>query len=325
MDIHFILGEDESGSGLDGATPINCEGFNPVWGTGLFHDVFEHAHENLPPFDTPETRLTYGGEIAAMGSRFYFCENFTDVCYTLGYFRNGSTGEQHVTNIVSGMMQESCAYDENVWTDSNGVKHVEEGTDADYGRGLPEYPKLPLYQNMWHRTKAIYARENLEVYGYMQRVAVRAYNTCKIELKNKVEIRTLETFSPTKVANLLMWGWLNAQRITPPTYKNTEKLWEFIEDIARLNEVRPKEFSLVFSKVTVSLKSHGRKMRYGWAFEAADPIAINLPRDKKYRLKKALQILGDVGYDVPNDTENDYFNKELRLYLARIRQQKYGY
>jgi hypothetical protein len=49
------------------------DGFNAFWdGRGLFHDVFEHAHEYTNEFFRGTCAMNIGGEIAAMGSLWYF-------------------------------------------------------------------------------------------------------------------------------------------------------------------------------------------------------------------------------------------------------------
>lgn len=51
----------------------DTEGFNAFWdGRGLFHDVFEHAHEFTDRFFRGDAALNIGGEVAAMGSLWYF-------------------------------------------------------------------------------------------------------------------------------------------------------------------------------------------------------------------------------------------------------------
>ena len=53
-------------------TQSGDECFNAFWSaTGIFHDVFEHAHEHSKYF-RGEAALNVGGEMAAMGAMYYF-------------------------------------------------------------------------------------------------------------------------------------------------------------------------------------------------------------------------------------------------------------
>lgn len=48
-------------------------GFNAFWdGRGLFHDVFEHAHEFTDKHFLGESAMNVGGEVAAMGQMWFF-------------------------------------------------------------------------------------------------------------------------------------------------------------------------------------------------------------------------------------------------------------
>lgn len=48
-------------------------GFNAFWdGRGLFHDVFEHAHELTDKHFFGQSAMNIGGEIVAMGSLWYY-------------------------------------------------------------------------------------------------------------------------------------------------------------------------------------------------------------------------------------------------------------
>lgn len=46
--------------------------FNAFWtGDGIFHDVFEHAHEFVDPYFSGDAAQNIGGEVAAMGALWY--------------------------------------------------------------------------------------------------------------------------------------------------------------------------------------------------------------------------------------------------------------
>lgn len=50
-------------------------GFNAFWGgMGIFHDVFEHAHEHTNKYFRGDYAMNIGGEMAAMGAMFYYME-----------------------------------------------------------------------------------------------------------------------------------------------------------------------------------------------------------------------------------------------------------
>lgn len=49
------------------------DGFNAFWsGQGIFHDVFEHAHEHTDKHFRGPFSMNYGGEIAAMGALWFY-------------------------------------------------------------------------------------------------------------------------------------------------------------------------------------------------------------------------------------------------------------
>lgn len=53
--------------------PSGSDGFNAFWdGTGLFHDVFEHAHEHTDKHFKGWFSMNIGGEVAAMGALWFY-------------------------------------------------------------------------------------------------------------------------------------------------------------------------------------------------------------------------------------------------------------
>jgi len=47
--------------------------FNAFWdGVGIFHDVFEHAHEHTDKYFRGDAAMNVGGEMAAMGAMWYY-------------------------------------------------------------------------------------------------------------------------------------------------------------------------------------------------------------------------------------------------------------
>ena len=73
--VSFRMFEDDANGewGLTHADTFNgSEPFNAFWGDmGLFHDVFEHAHEHSR-FYSGEYAMNIGGELAAMGALWYY-------------------------------------------------------------------------------------------------------------------------------------------------------------------------------------------------------------------------------------------------------------
>ncbi len=58
---------------LDGQN--GSDGFNAFWdGMGLFHDVWEHAHEHIDPHFRGQYAMNIGGEMAAMGAMHYYID-----------------------------------------------------------------------------------------------------------------------------------------------------------------------------------------------------------------------------------------------------------
>lgn len=76
VNLRFFQDDANGEYGLAHADTLdhNGDGFNAFWdGTGIFHDVFEHAHEHSEHF-RGSAAMNVGGEMAAMGAFWYFME-----------------------------------------------------------------------------------------------------------------------------------------------------------------------------------------------------------------------------------------------------------
>lgn len=76
VDLRFFNDDANGEWGLAHADTIGREeSFNAFWtGDGIFHDVFEHAHEFVNKYFRDENAMNMGGEVAAMGALWYYLE-----------------------------------------------------------------------------------------------------------------------------------------------------------------------------------------------------------------------------------------------------------
>lgn len=86
-------------------------GFNAFWdGRGIFHDVFEHAHEETNQFFRGyRYALNVGGEVAAMGQLMYYVNR----CGVGNRFENRYTftpSDEGAIRTTFDLMQESISY-----------------------------------------------------------------------------------------------------------------------------------------------------------------------------------------------------------------------
>ena len=85
--------------------PRGADGFNAFYdGQGIFHDVFEHAHEYTDKYFQGEYAMNISGEVAAMGALHFFYD-------TCGFQSRLNSSWNSPSNIIIegtlGMMQEA--------------------------------------------------------------------------------------------------------------------------------------------------------------------------------------------------------------------------
>lgn len=74
VDLRFFCDDANGEWGLAHADTIDIDtGFSAFWdGMGIFHDVFEHAHEHVHKYFRDDAAMNMGGEVAAMGAMWFY-------------------------------------------------------------------------------------------------------------------------------------------------------------------------------------------------------------------------------------------------------------
>lgn len=188
-------------------TQTDDSGFNAFWdGRGLFHDVFEHAHEYTDKHFLGNSAMNIGGEIAAMGSLWYFYS-------TCGFSRR-------MDNPFFGY--QTIAADESALRSTLDMMHenIADGS-AQFGSTLET--SLPVQKECDDQTIEWLAQEHFDrVQSIMPRESdsdAKEYGTI---YKQSV---TLE-----KLQSLYRYGYAMAQKLYPEgLYRNGAIMEDFLQ------------------------------------------------------------------------------------------------
>lgn len=186
------------------STHRDDDGFNAFWdGQGLFHDVFEHAHEHERYF-RGECAMNIGGEMAAMGKLWYYYE-------TLGlnsrmpslHMSPGTNMRRNTEDLVEETISESIMrYGSTL---ESGVPRQRPTDNDELEYQIGEYVKnvrkcQPKPKDQWDKD------------GYEHEAAVM--------FKKSVTRR--------KIADLHRWGYRAAEKLVPNNNQNHTTLYEFL-------------------------------------------------------------------------------------------------
>lgn len=228
VNLRFFQDDANGEFGLTHSDTIGDDSsFNAFWdGQGLFHDVWEHAHEHTDPHFRGEYAMNVGGEMAAMGALWYYYDELgvNIRLSSTGYYTPG----QNMRVSTESMVQEAI---------SHGY--------ASYGN--------ELLSNVPAQTETDNSELECQIETFIHNVAgfeVKA--TDANERKYCEEYKASATGE--KISNLHRYGYRMAEKLVPRNYVNANTLSDFLtfwntftkahkaEDLA--NYLRGVEFSI---------------------------------------------------------------------------------
>ncbi len=175
-------------------------GFNAFWdGQGLFHDVFEHAHEHTDKHFRGEYAMNIGGEMAAMGAMWYYYDELGMHLRLRGTYR--SPGDDMRLSTES-MIQEAISH----------------GYTSFGNELLSNVPK----QNETNNSE-------LEC-----QIETFSHNVLGFEVKATDESERgyaqayKDSVTSEKIADLHRYGYRMAEKMIPRNYGNGNTLCEFL-------------------------------------------------------------------------------------------------
>lgn len=182
------------------------DGFNAFWdGRGLFHDVFEHAHELTDKHFFGQSAMNIGGEIVAMGSLWYFyhaCGMSTRLDNPFFGYQTMSPDE-NTMRTTCDMMQESIC---------EGYSNFGYTLES----SLPRQPECEDSTVEWMAEEHFNRVQSYFPKGHGEDDRERGQ-----EYKNSV---TLE-----KLQNLYRYGYAIAKKLAPSgLYRNGDEMTEFV-------------------------------------------------------------------------------------------------
>lgn len=206
--------------------------FDPFWdGEGLFHDVFEHAHEGSE-FFRGEYKQNVGGEMAAMGFLFYFCED-------LGVNRFPRRGfwSTHTDVAIN-----------TTWG------YVQEGMEYGYARGGNQ-----LRSNVPRQEAEEYFTEDLDYLVELYWKKVKASTRRPEDRAERIYANAYRrSVTKRKILDLHRWGYYEARRLFPRNHENAGTLTEFIRFWNTFcKENKAEEMAEVFSGIDFYLYRTG--------------------------------------------------------------------
>ena len=104
----LLFCDDNTGMwGMTHKETCKLDGFNAFWGgRGIFHDVFEHAHELTDPNFRGQYAFNIGGEIAAMGSLWYFHSECNFYNRLISQYVQHDSPDEGTMNATLSMMED---------------------------------------------------------------------------------------------------------------------------------------------------------------------------------------------------------------------------
>lgn len=211
IDLHFFQDDANGEWGVThketcpGSPHLNGdETFNAFWdGQGLFHDVFEHAHEITDEFFRGNAALNVGGEVAAMGQMLYYIGQLhLDRFPGQQLYRSPTDNAMQIT---LGMMKEAIA------NDSSNFGYALESN-------VPKQEETPDNELEWVIDEHFAQIQATEVYD-----SGGKYPDEETRCREYKESVTLE-----KLQNLYRYGWRMGEKLTGGLMRNHNVLQDFI-------------------------------------------------------------------------------------------------
>lgn len=187
-------------------------GFNAFWGgMGIFHDVFEHAHEYTNKYFRGDYAMNIGGEMTAMGAMWYYIDQLgmhNRLRQGYSIYSPGESMRETTQSLIEEAISEGYA-NFGATLESNVPKQrPTENNELEYQ--IEEY---------WKKVKKMRVRTEYE-----------QERETAIEYKKSVSFR--------KIADLHRYGFRMAEKLVPDTYENRQTLesfFDFFEDFCKNN------------------------------------------------------------------------------------------
>lgn len=183
------------------------KGFNAFWnGIGIFHDVFEHAHEDNHKYFRGAYAFNVGGEMMASGATLYYSEELG--VYNRRMRNMWKPWEQNVIESGYGVIIDGLAG---------------HGAYSEFGNEL--LSKVPYQRPVYSSSLEWAITDGWDtIQGYMNR-PLSTSDENEIE-----EIRDLrKSVTKRKFYDLYRYGFRYAERMVPDNASNRDTLIEFID------------------------------------------------------------------------------------------------
>lgn len=208
---------------FDGNNP-----FNAFWtGMGIFHDVFEHAHEYTDKHFRGDFAMNVGGEMTAMGAMFYYLNTLGVSTRTNRNGRYWSTDELTINGTISEIQESiSDGYTRYGSTLLSNVGRQKEINHYGFESMLDEY----VYRAKQLKVKTHYEQERADAIQYKKSVTA------------------------AKIKNLHRYGYRMAENLVPDNNENLDTLNEFCTVWDKfVGENNAQEMSNTFEGITFNL------------------------------------------------------------------------
>lgn len=240
MKVELLFFRDDA-NGEYGIAHSNAidEGFNAFWtGIGIFHDVFEHSHEGKHKYFKGDYAFNVAGEMAAMGSCFYYYNE-------LGVY-NRMSGNYYFKgtdrNIIDSGM--TLAH-ENIYSGCGNFGY-ELRTKIPYQK--------PLNTNYFDEVVNDSYAEEIERVKFNGDWQLNQYDRQE-ELDQSRSYKKSCTWS--KVLRIHRYGYRMAQRLVPDNWENRDTLVNFINywnDFTKKNSAE--DMFNYFQGITFNITKH---------------------------------------------------------------------
>ena len=222
--------------------------FNAFWsGIGIFHDIFEHSHEHTNKYFRGDYAMNIGGEIAAMGSMWYYIDQ-------LGMHNRLNNRSIHAPSDLmrmstEDMIQENIEYGGSQYG-STLESNVPKQRPTDNGE-LED--QIAIY---WQNVKKMNPEKNHEgekEFGY--------------QYKNSCSFR--------KIADLTRYGYRMAEKMVPDNWDNRTTLSDFLEVWENFCKSHPaEEMKNMFSGITFKIYKENDRITWKAILHTADRFYI---------------------------------------------------
>jgi hypothetical protein len=183
--LKFFEDRDTGEHGLTHAETLNY-GFNAFFdGIGIFHDVFEHAHEFTHKYFRGDYAMNAGGEMTAMGAMWYFFDEmgmYNRLRQGSRYSPGQMMLEETAGNIIDVISHGSSYFGDELTSRVPKQKYACEEIEYQVKEYYKKIQESPIYADgnederdycrKWKRSCTLSKMQNLHRYGYHRAAAL---------------------------------------------------------------------------------------------------------------------------------------------------------